>query len=69
MVDRAMLIDAICSTSPPSPDCDRLTQAGFMRFSGNQGGEAWVWRREELEAESDESLAALYARYRGERVG
>jgi hypothetical protein len=39
-----------------------MTKRGLAKFTGNQWGECWDWRREELDKLSLEELKNLYER-------
>jgi len=55
-----ILIDAICGCSPSIEVCDRLANAGFMRFTGNQWNERWDWDRTAINSMSSTQLTELY---------
>lgn len=62
MIDqKKLLIDAIMSHEPVNQmDCVKLTELGFMRFTGNQWNEEWSWNRDKLETLDEETLTRVY---------
>ncbi len=59
------IINMIKGVKPNSMiECNKLTEKGLMKFTGNQWNENWDWVECELLKMSDESLFNLYAKYK-----
>ena len=61
MNESQLLTDAIVGRPPVCmTECENLTKAGFMRFTGDQHNPDWAWNRSEVESLSLESKKYLY---------
>lgn len=60
-VTKEDLINMICGgPMPPMEMCDRMTQDGIMKFTGNQHNPDWKWNRDWLAQGSEINLAGIY---------
>jgi hypothetical protein len=60
-LDREDIINLICGHPRPSmADCEKLKEAGWMRWTGNQWNESWEWNRGVLRTLSEDGLVGVY---------